>query len=153
MFPKRQSGLAVVHTTWFAHEAHLARALLESHGIEAWVLDAQQVGVQWHVAGAIGGIKVAVAPGDAARACELLAEDHSQALADIDEASMPAPEEERCPRCGSGAVARRVRGERPNRWGWLSMGFFFALGLIVPRRRRLARSGCRACGHFWTEAA
>ncbi|RIL05251.1 MAG: hypothetical protein DCC71_11010 [Proteobacteria bacterium] len=153
MFPKRQSGLAIVKTTWFAHEAHLARALLESQGIEAWVLDAQQVGVQWHVAGAIGGIKVAVAPEDAERARTLLAEDRSDALAEIDEAALPAPAEERCPRCGSPDVASRARGERPGGWAWLSMGLFFALGFLVPRRRRLVRSGCRACGAFWVASA
>jgi hypothetical protein len=32
MYPKRQSGFEIVLVTWFAHEAHIARTLLE-----AWV--------------------------------------------------------------------------------------------------------------------
>ena len=41
------------------------------------MLDADQIGMQFHVAGAVGGVKVAVRPEDAARARELLALDHA----------------------------------------------------------------------------
>jgi hypothetical protein len=151
MFPRRQSGFEIVKVTWFAHEAHLAKALLESEGIEAWVLDAGQIGVEWHVAGALGGIKVGVRAGDAERAREILARDYSDALAGIDEAALPASAEECCPRCGSSATRSSRTTERPTAWSWISMGAFFLLGFLVPRKRRLVRSGCAACGTFWSE--
>lgn len=150
MFPQRQSGFAIVHVTWFAHEAHLAKSLLASEGIDAWVLDAGQVGVQWHVAGALGGIKVGVREEDAERARAVLAEDYSSSLAGIEEETLPAAEEERCPRCGSSATISSQTTERPDRWSWASMSFFFLLGLLVPRKRRLVRNGCTACGQFWS---
>lgn len=66
MFAKRQSGFEIVVVTELPYEAELARARLEAQGIDAWVLDADQVRMQWHVAGAIGGVKVGVHPDDAA---------------------------------------------------------------------------------------
>jgi hypothetical protein len=151
MFPRRQSGFEIVQVTWFAHEAHLARALLESEGIDAWVLDATQIGVQWHVAGAIGGIKVGVRAEDAERARTLLARDHSSALAEIDETALPASDEERCPRCGSSATRSTRTTERPGVGSWLAMTAFFLLGFAVPHKRRLVRNGCAGCGLFWSE--
>lgn len=150
MFAKRQSGFAIVRVTWFAHEAHLARALLEAEGIDAWVLDAEQVGVQWHVAGAIGGIKVAVREEDAYRARAVLAEDYSAQLDDTEEASLPAASEERCPRCGSTAIRSIETAQPPTAVSWVSMTAFFLLGLLVPRRRRRVDTSCAGCGHSWT---
>ncbi len=150
MVPKRQSGLEIVHVSWFAHEAHLARSLLASEGIDAWVLDADQVGMQWHVASAVGGIKVGVRSEDAVRARNVLSEDYSSSLSGIDEVSLPAAAEERCPRCGSSATRSTKTTERPTPWSWVSMAFFFLFGLLVPRRRRLIRSCCAACGQFWS---
>jgi hypothetical protein len=149
MFPKRQSGFEIVLVTWFAHEAHIARTLLEADGIEAFVLDAEQIGVQFHVAGAVGGVKVAVRPEDAERARTLLALDHSPALEGVPEAVLPAPDDERCPRCGSSATATVQRTDRVPALAWLSMGVFFLLGVLVPRRHRRVRRWCRGCGAMW----
>jgi ribosomal protein S27AE len=151
MFPERQSGFAIVQVTWFAHEAHLSRALLESEGIDAWVLDATQIGVQWHVAGALGGVKVGVRAEDAERARTLLARDHSGALAEIDELSLPAADEERCPRCGSSATKSSRTTARPGVGSWIRMTVFFLLGILVPEKRHLVRRACPSCGLFWSE--
>jgi hypothetical protein len=146
MYPERQSGLVIVHTTWFVHEAEIARARLEADGLDAWVLDAEQVGVQWHVAGAIGGVKVAVWPEDAARARVLLAEDRSDVLDDLDEAEAPEAASERCERCGAAALRAERVGALPSAGGWLTMAIFFAAGLLVPLRRRYEMRSCGACG-------
>ncbi len=151
MFPERQSGFEIVSVTWFAHEAHLANALLASEGIESWVFDAGQVGVQWHLAGALGGIKLGVRAEDAERARSLLAGDHSAALASIDEFALPAAEEERCPRCHSSATRSSRTAERPSLASWLSMAGFFLLGVLVPHKHQLIRRGCADCGHFFCE--
>jgi hypothetical protein len=68
MFPKRQSGLEIVGNFYRASEALLAQSFLESEGIQAWVFDETQIRMQWHLAAALGGVKVAVRPGDAVRA-------------------------------------------------------------------------------------
>jgi hypothetical protein len=52
MSSAEQSGLAVVGVYWYPHEAQLARVLLETEGIRAWVLDEHQVQIaplQWLV--------------------------------------------------------------------------------------------------------
>lgn len=151
MFPARQSGFEIVLVTWFAHEAHLAKALLASEGIDSWVLDAGQVGVQWHLAGALGGIKLGVRAEDADAARELLARDHSAALASIEETALPAADDERCPRCHSSATRSSRTPERPTLTSWLSMGAFFLVGVLVPQKRELVRRGCADCGHFYCE--
>jgi hypothetical protein len=153
MFPRRQSGFEIVLVTWFAHEAHIGRTLLEADGIEAFVLDADQIGMQWHVAGAIGGVKLAVRPEDAERARALLAIDHSPALAGVPEDVLPAPDEEVCPRCGSTATATVQRTDRVSALAWISMAFFFLLGVLVPRRSRRVRRWCRGCGAMWVVQA
>jgi hypothetical protein len=147
MFAKQQSGLSIVLVTWFPYEADLARARLEAGGIEAWVLDAEQVRMQWHVAGAIGGVKVGVHPDDADCARAVLARDDSSALDESDEtdAAPPAEVEARCHRCGSGALRERRASERPGAFGWLVMTAFFALGLLVPWRQRRVALVCDAC--------
>ncbi len=54
-------------------EAELARNRLEERGIAAVVVDAETVGMVWHMGGALGGVKVQVAESDAAQARAVLA--------------------------------------------------------------------------------
>ena len=150
MFAERQSGFEIVYSTWFAHEAHLARSLLASRGIDAWVFDEEQIGVQWHVAGALGGVKVGVAPEDAPRARAILAEDHSAVLEEVDEAALTPADGERCARCGSAAITTTRSAAPPTATSWLSMGAFYLLGFVVPRRRRVVQSACGECGFVWS---
>jgi hypothetical protein len=53
-------------------QAKLARERLELEGVPAFVLDEQTAGVMPFMTGPIGGIRLQVAPGDAARAKEIL---------------------------------------------------------------------------------
>lgn len=55
-----------------AVQAHLARTRLEAEGIQAFVLDEQATTVNPFLAPALGGVTVAVAMEDAARAREIL---------------------------------------------------------------------------------
>src|SRR5436190_23408040 len=54
-------------------EAELARNRLEEKGIAAVVVDAEAVGMLWHMGNAFGGVKVQVAESDADRARAVLA--------------------------------------------------------------------------------
>jgi len=77
--------------TW--PDASIARGLLESEGIEAWLMDENLVQLDWLYSIAVGGIKVQVQRKDAAAARAVLAADHSAALDDFeeDDATEPRP--------------------------------------------------------------
>jgi hypothetical protein len=156
MLSQRQSGLVVVKACFFLHEADLARALLESYGIEAWILDEHQIRQQWHLAGALGGVKVAVAPECAYRARQVLEEDYSDVVEEVAEADSAREEADaRCARCGGPVTrgARRAALPRPHEiaasllWG---AAFLVTLGVVVPRRRFDVTWRCSGCGHAWT---
>ncbi|MFH1609057.1 MAG: DUF2007 domain-containing protein [Candidatus Bipolaricaulota bacterium] len=53
-------------------EVHLTRMRLEAEGIQAFVLDEQAITANPFLAPALGGVKVAVAAADAARARAIL---------------------------------------------------------------------------------
>lgn len=55
-------------------QAYIAKGELEAVGIRAFVTDEETVGMLWHAAAALGGVKVQVAEEDAERADALLAE-------------------------------------------------------------------------------
>ena len=149
---RSQSGLSVVKSCFFLHEADLARALLDSYGIEAWIFDEHQIRQQWHLAGALGGIKVAVAPEDAYRAQQVLAEDYSDVVEELAESEAPPgadPDADACPRCG-GATRRCVqRSAQPGAREIASSLLWAAFGFLVPRRRFDVSCTCASCGHTW----
>lgn len=64
--------LVTVGSYYTAHDAGIARSLLEAEGIEACVNDDSTVGMLWHYGLALGGIKVQVAEPDYERAIETL---------------------------------------------------------------------------------
>ena len=67
-------------------EAELARNRLEEKGIAAVVVDAETVGMLFHLGGALGGVKVQVAESDAVRARAVLASREGRAaLSDEDD--------------------------------------------------------------------
>lgn len=55
------------------HEAEVARGLLEAAGIEAHLLDTATASIAWHLAPAIGGVRLQVRPADRNAALEVLA--------------------------------------------------------------------------------
>ena len=147
MVPEQQSGFCIVGSFLYPHEAHVARALLESEGIHALVLDEHHVQIDWWLATALRGVKVAVNLADADRATALLEGDHSAALREIPEQRFPPPPEERCARCGAVGLVAARKGVLPDPLQWLEMLFFLMLGGLVTRRRVKLRLTCRACGH------
>jgi ribosomal protein L37AE/L43A len=112
-----------IATYVFPWEAQLAKARLESEGIDAVVADENAAGI--YGANAIGGIKLRAREEDADRAADLL-----RTLRPLPEIYLVTEEDSRrarCPACRSEDVAAE---------GWF--------------RRRWS---CRACGAAWKDAA
>jgi len=150
MLPERQSGLAIVGRFSYLHEADIAKALLESEGIESWLLDEHQIRHRWFLAGALGGVKVAVAPQFAEQAQALLSQDLSDSLGDLPEQTLPGHPEEHCPQCGATADFETSTQRLPGPFQWLVSFLFLLLGLLVPRRRFTITRRCGRCSHEWS---
>jgi hypothetical protein len=146
-----QSGLEVVGYFSYPYEADLARARLESVGIEALVLDDHQVRMQWHIGAAIGGVKLGVDPDDAPRARAVLAEDRSHLLDDIPEQALPAHADECCPACASASVTAVRTHVTASPLRWIQSILFFGLFDILVARRRMRNDWqCGSCSHRWS---
>jgi hypothetical protein len=121
----------IVGTFTDSMAAHLARAALEADGIQARLLDEHLLTVDPLIAGAIGGVKIVVAPADAKAAREVLtrpAEGHDATD---------------CPKCGSTRIRMQHAGRRS---AWLTI---LLLGIPIGRARSKAR--CEDCQHTWRE--
>lgn len=147
-------------------DAELARAHLESEGIEAIVLDVHQSSLQPLHAFATGGVRLQVSSEAAQRAVQILEHEPDSAISEeeltrlalgeeefdsespeplespvepgLDEpsAELPSQVELRCPVC----AASNIGGAREGLFQKLA-GLFD--GPDAPRRR------CRRCGHRW----
>lgn len=58
----------------FPHEAHVARALLESEGIPVFLADEHTITMQWLYSNALGGVRLQVPEAFVERAVALLQE-------------------------------------------------------------------------------
>jgi hypothetical protein len=112
-------------------DAQLARMRLESEGVPAFVLWANQASVDWLISNAIGGIQVQVPPSEVARARQIL-EDNPVV------AERPA---ETCPVCGSSNVHR-------SKWSW-RLSMLSTNLLAIPLPFDTSRLKCESCGHAW----
>jgi hypothetical protein len=63
-------------------DAHIAKGLLEAEGLSPSLGDSHLVQTDWLYSAALGGIKLQVPAGEAERARQLLAQDHSGELGD-----------------------------------------------------------------------
>lgn len=111
-------------------EAQVVRALLDQHGVCAFVADTQTATVQWHLFFAIGGVRLQIAEIDVGLAQSILGEDHALPDNDLTET---------CPRCSSTNVMR------------LASPLFSILALIVfvPFAHKGHLRQCRDCRKYW----
>lgn len=88
--------LKTVATFSFPHEAHIARAKLESEGIPALMADEHTINMPWLYSNALGGVRLQVPSSAFDQAKEILARDCSDDLiAEVGENPYI------CPSCGS----------------------------------------------------
>ena len=117
----------------FPYEAHIARALLESEGIPAFVADEHTINMQWLYSDAMGGVRLQVSKDFAAKAIELLQESREETLVETMGADEPC-----CPHCGSTDTEYYQFGRR---WAFLTF-------LVINFPFFPVKSGfkCRQCG-------
>ncbi|WP_300674761.1 hypothetical protein [Desulfoluna sp.] len=131
-----QETLMTIHTFTAPQDAHLAKAQLESCGIEAFVFDDHLVGIQPWYSHAVGGVKLRV-----------FVSDRQEALAVLGYEDSRAEKADRCPVCES----YDIDYERKIGWGRrLRFGLFLLLFLGIPWFFRRRRWVCHVCGHSWT---
>lgn len=124
-------------------DAYLAKSLLESEEVPAYVADEYLVNVNWMWSQAIGGVKLQVAEEDVERALEILEAPPDGVLLD-EQGQYPGeltPEHTFpvCPKCGGHEVDESVARRA-----------FVYLGLLlfrVPVPVRVDVLRCRSCGH------
>lgn len=122
--------------------AHLARGLLESAGIHAWLQDDNLVRMDWFYANAIGGIRLQVDRADAEEARKIL---EQPMPATIDLGAGAAFAQPQCPQCGSMEIG--IEKDNPSRG--VSLAALAAFALPVPAGSSVWR--CDACGARWKE--
>ncbi len=120
--------------------AYLAKGLLDSAGIEAFLFDANIVSADWFYSNAVGGVKLRVREEDAAEALELL-DAGPEETPEAERVEEPAPE--RCPNCRSTDIAYQPLMRR---LAYLSVW----LGLPIPVKHVAWK--CGFCGFVWGEA-
>lgn len=129
--------------------AHVARALLEAHGIESFLANEHYVGMDWLHSQAVGGVELRVHAEQRDQARALLDDPPPlPAFAQGEEAGPPAERTagsrraapERCPECDAAKV-EPDRLDHRIRAASLGLGFPAAIGGY--------RFHCGACGHRW----
>jgi tetratricopeptide (TPR) repeat protein len=127
-------------------EAQMARGLLETAGIPAFVADENTVGANWLYSNAVGGVRLQVRAEDVDRARDVLAATPvADDSADDDETDFEDEgqyeDDVTCPVCGSERVHEEKYNRRATFLAWALLGF------PVPVVRH--RWKCDACGHEW----
>ncbi|HAS6312173.1 TPA: DUF2007 domain-containing protein [Vibrio parahaemolyticus] len=129
--------MIVVARFSFPHEAHIAKASLDSAGIKCHIADEHTVNTQWLYSNAMGGVRLMVAESDAKEAKQILSSDFSESLENevaVDEAK------DVCPNCGSTELFAFTKGKRPAFLVFILLGFplfFYKHGYK-----------CKQCGEF-----
>ncbi|GAL10968.1 hypothetical protein JCM19233_1953 [Vibrio astriarenae] len=130
--------MIVVARFSFPHEAHIAKASLESAGIESFIADEHTINTQWLYSNAIGGVRLMVSENHAEEATEILGKDFSESLGyEHESVELNA---DICPHCGSNDIVPHTKGKRPAFVVFLLLGFplfFYKQGYK-----------CNKCGQF-----
>lgn len=124
----------------FPHEAHIAKANLESAGIESFIADEHTVNMQWLYSNAIGGVRLMVAEEDEEEANQILNSDFSQNLECDYDLETTETEKDVCPHCASRNLIAHTKGKQPAFIVFILLGFplfFYKQGYK-----------CNQCGKF-----
>ena len=137
------SVLTTVASFSFPYEAHIAKSLLASEDIPAFIADEYTINMQWLYSNAMGGVRVQVPRSLAAKAQHILNQNHSH-LVDTElntELNTVTDQQiEACLTCASTDLVAFTQGRKPAFIIFLLLGFplfFYQHGLK-----------CNDCGAF-----
>ena len=136
-----QRQLTVVRQFRDMPEALLAKGLLESAGIECFLVDDNLVRLNWFISDGIGGIKLAVNGEEAQPAAEILAQPIPETF---DVGGSESYEQPRCPRCGSIDISHEAGTDKR-----FALPALYVGGLPLPVPRNVWK--CSSCGAQWRE--
>lgn len=117
--------------------ATVAKSILESAGIDAFLADDNVIRLDWAISNALGGIKLLVRDEDAAAARELL-EVHIPEKFEVE--GVGEYEQPKCPNCGSNDVSLDELNRKVA---------FPSLLLSIPIPAVRHGWDCHICGHTW----
>lgn len=121
-------------------QAIVARSLLESAGIEAYLRDENLVRLDWQISNFIGGIRLQVAAADEAAAIEILSQPIPDTVPFSEAAEFAQP---LCPRCGS----KDITFEGSSRGAALASLYLLSLPLPLGGKSWL----CNSCEARWAD--
>ena len=122
-------------------EAMVARSLLESAGIAAWIAEENLVRMDWFFSNMAGGMRLQVEEQDEADARKILEEGVPEAIAYGPEEVYEQPT---CPKCGSTEITLGDGTETGR-----SLVALYVLAIPVPPRK--AAWHCETCGAQWVD--
>jgi hypothetical protein len=121
-------------------EAIVARSLLESAGIQAYLRDENLVRLDWQISNFIGGLRLQVEATDEAAAIEILSQPIPDTVPFSEEAEFAQP---LCPRCGS----KDITFEGASRGAALASLYLLSLPLPLGSESWL----CNSCEARWAD--
>lgn len=136
-----QRELTVIRQFRDMPEALLAKGLLESAGLECFLVDDNLVRLDWFISNGVGGIKIAVKEEDAKAAVEILEQPIPEGF---EVEGTEAYQQPHCPRCGSIDISHE--GNIDKRF---ALPALFMAGLPLPVPRNVWK--CNSCGAQWRE--
>jgi hypothetical protein len=121
--------------------ATVAKSVLDSAGIESFLVDDNFIRLDWLMSNALGGMKLLVRGGEGEEAKKLL---DAQVPEKFDVEGVGEYEQPRCPKCGSYEISLNGLDKKIAYTGLL-------IGIPIPA----VQSGwtCQACGHTWKPEA
>lgn len=126
--------LTTIATYSFPYEAQIARAMLDSECIPAFIADEQTINMQWLYSNAMGGVRLQVPEIFVQQAIELLAEDFSEVV-ELEQGNDVTS----CSACGGTNMEPYQKGKR---WAFL---IFIGLNFpLFPVKNTLR---CQECGY------
>jgi hypothetical protein len=134
--------LVVIATFLHPYEAHIARTVLESEGIQARLDGEHHIAMDWMISNAVGGVKLIVHERDEVVAKKILSHpDHEINDEQTGDTAKPAKPTEVCPFCQS----EDIHLEKLNRG--LSLISILFMGFPVPFLKR--SMVCDRCERSW----
>jgi hypothetical protein len=130
--------LVVVQQFREVQEALLAKGMLESAGMECFLVDDNMVRMDWFLSNLLGGVKLAVAIEDAEVAREILTQPIPD---DFNVEGVGEFQQPRCPKCGSIEITHEPSFDKRIALPALYMAF------PLPIRRDTWK--CATCGAHW----